>query len=157
KDSVGTYHQRLHALDITSGQERLGAPVEVAAVFPGTGDGSSAGVLPFDPKMYKERAALLLSNGVIYTAWSSHCGIRPYTGWVIGYDQYSLSQTLVYNFTPNGEGGTIWGGGAGPAVDPTGNLYFQLANGTFDPDTDAMGFPFGRNYGNSFVKLSVNI
>jgi hypothetical protein len=154
KDSDGGYHQRLHALDITSGQEEFGGPVEIAATFPGNGDGSTGGLLQFDPRMYKERSALVLSNGVIYTSWASHCDFQPYTGWVIGYDQYSLSQTLVYNFTPNGEGGSIWGAGAGPAVDRIGNLFFQLANGTFDPVLDSLGFPSRRNYGNSFVKLS---
>jgi hypothetical protein len=146
KDSTGAYHQRLHALDITNGQEEFGGPVDINAAFPGAGDGSAGGILQFDPHMYKERAALTLANGVLYTSWASHCDFRPYTGWVIGYDQYSLSQTLVYNFTPNGEGGSMWGAGAGPAVDATGTLFFQLANGTFDPGS--------MNYANSFVKLS---
>jgi hypothetical protein len=153
-DSNGAYQQRLHALDITSGQEEFGGPVDITASFPGNGDGSTAGILQFDPRMYKERAALVLSNGVVYTSWGSHCDFRPYTGWVIGYDQYSLSQSLVYNFTPNGLGGSIWGAGAGPAVDSTGTLFFQLANGTFDPALDMLGFPYSMNYGNSFVKLS---
>src|SRR5581483_3739501 len=99
------------------GAEEFGGPISITATVPGFGDGSTKGSLPFDPKMYKERAALLLSRGVVYTAWASHCDIRPYTGWVIGYDQYSLRQTLAFNFTANGEGGTIWGGGAGPAAD----------------------------------------
>ena len=112
KDSGGAYHQRLHALDIASGEEEFGGPVEIAAVFPGGGDNSSNGVIHFDPRMYKERAALVISNGVVYTSWTSHCDARPYTGWLIGYDQYSLAQAVVYDFTPNGEGGTIWGAGA---------------------------------------------
>jgi hypothetical protein len=156
RDSIGTYHQRLHALDIVTGEEEFSGPVEIAATFPGDGDGSTGGLLQFDPKMYKERAALILSNGVIYTSWASHCDFEPYTGWVIGYDQYSLSQTLAHNFTPNGEGGSIWGAGAGPAVDSGGYLFFQLANGTFDPGLDVLGFPNSGDYGNAFVKLSVN-
>ena len=153
-DSDGRYHQRLHALDITTGQEEFGGPVEISAAFPGNGDGSRGGLLQFDPKMYKERAALALSNGVVYTSWASHCDFRPYTGWVIGYDQHTLAQTLVYNFTPNGLGGSLWGAGAGPGVDPAGNLFFQTANGTFDTDLDPFGFPKRNDYGNSFVKLS---
>jgi hypothetical protein len=156
KSSDGRYFQRLHALDITSGQEEFAGPVEITAAFPGSGDGSSGGMVAFDPKMYKERAALVLSRGVLYTSWSSHCDFPPYTGWVVGYDPYSLSQVFVYNFTPNGEGGTIWGGGAGAAVDEAGNLFFQLANGTFEPNVDSFGFPLGRDYGNSFVKLSTS-
>jgi hypothetical protein len=153
KDYNGRYHQRLHALDIVNGEE-IGGPVEIAAMFPGNGDGSSSGMVTFDPKMYKERAALVLSHGVVYTSWTSHCDFRPYTGWVIGYDQYSLSQRLVFNFTPNGEGGSIWGAGAGPAADLDGNLFFQLANGTFDANVNPSGFPYHKDYGNSFVKLS---
>ena len=154
RDSSGSYHQRLHALDIATGVEEFGGPIEISAWVFGNGDNSSGGILPFDPRMYKERAGLALSNGVIYTSWASHCDFEPYTGWVIGYDQYSLSQTLAYNFTPNGEGGSIWGAGAGPAVDQDGSLIFQLANGRFDPDLDALGFPNRGNYGNAFVKLS---
>ena len=154
KSAGGQYAQRLHALDIWTGNEEFGGPVPISATVPGRGDDSAKGALPFDPKMYKERAALLLSGGVVYTSWSSHCDIRPYTGWVIGYDQYSLRQTMAFNFTPNGEGGTIWGGGAGPAADNSGNLFFQLANGTFDTTLDAMGFPSSGDYGNSFIKLS---
>src|SRR6516225_6999343 len=52
-DSNGAYHQRLHALDITSGQEEFGGPVDITASFPGNGDGSTAGILQFDPRMYK--------------------------------------------------------------------------------------------------------
>jgi hypothetical protein len=154
-DSESVYHQRLHALDIATGEEEFDGPVEIDAVFPGTGDNSAGGLVHFDPHMYKDRAGLVLSDGVVYTSWASHCDARPYTGWVIGYDQFTLSQALVYNFTPDGEGGTIWGAGAGPAVDADGNLLFQLANGTFDTELDGLNFPRGGNFGNSFVKLSV--
>ncbi len=156
KDRGGSYHQRLHALDITSGEEQFGGPAEITATFPGNGDASRGGLVYFNPRMYKDRSALVLSDGVLYTTWASHCDARPYTGWVIGYDQYSLTQSLVYNFTPDGEGGSIWGSGAGPAVDPQGNLFFQLANGTFDGNLDVQGFPFKGDYGNAFVKLSVD-
>ena len=73
KDSGGNYHQRLHALDITTGAEQFGGPMEIAAKYPGTGDNSQSGYVIFDPKQYKERAGLLLLNHVIYTAWASHC------------------------------------------------------------------------------------
>ena len=36
----GSYFQRLHALDITSGKERAGSPVVIKAKVKGTGDGS---------------------------------------------------------------------------------------------------------------------
>src|SRR6185436_8665867 len=73
-----TYHHRVHALDLATGAEMLGGPVEVQATYPGSGSGSSGGVLTFDPKQYKDRAALLLSNGTLYTSWASHCDFVPY-------------------------------------------------------------------------------
>src|SRR6185369_1826100 len=86
-----TYFQRLHALDVTTGAELFSGPKTISATFPGTGDNSSNGI--FDPAQYKERAALLLLNGVVYTTWASHCDIRPYTGWIMGYNQSTLEQT----------------------------------------------------------------
>ena len=49
KDGSGKYHQRLHALDATSGAELHGGPVDIAATYPGTGDNSSGGNVIFDP------------------------------------------------------------------------------------------------------------
>ena len=40
----GNYVQRLHALDITTGNEKSGSPVTLAAQVSGNGNGSSAGV-----------------------------------------------------------------------------------------------------------------
>jgi hypothetical protein len=77
KDSLGNYYQRIHALNLTTGTEMFGGPVTIQATFPGTGDNSSSGMVVFDPKQYKERAALLELGGVIYTTWASHCDFRP--------------------------------------------------------------------------------
>ena len=87
KDNSANYFQRLHALDLVTGAEEFGGPVDVAASYPGTGDNSVGGFVIFDPKQYKERAGLVLNNGIVYTTWASHCDNRPYTSWVIGYDQ----------------------------------------------------------------------
>jgi hypothetical protein len=154
KDTTDKYYQRLHALDITTGQEEFGAPVEVQASYPGTGDNSDNGRVVFDGKQYKERAALSLLNGTVYTTWTSHCDIRPYTGWVMGYDRLTLKRTQVFNFAPNGNEASMWSGGAGPAADALGNLYFSVGNGTFDTTLNAHGFPEKGDFGNAFVKLS---
>ncbi|HYW41200.1 MAG TPA: hypothetical protein VE957_24060 [Terriglobales bacterium] len=154
KDSSATYHQRLHALDITSGMEQFGGPVDIAAKYPGTGDNSQDGYVIFDPKQYKERAGLLLVNHILYTSWASHCDIRPYTGWIISYNETTLAQQSVLNVTPNGHEGAIWAAGAGLAEDSNGNIYFLDANGTFDTTLNAKGFPANGDYGNAIVKLS---
>jgi hypothetical protein len=156
KDGSGTYVQRLHALDVTSGAELFGGPRNVQATFPGTGAGSSGGTVIFDPKQYEERAALLLLNGMIITAWSSHCDINPYTGWIMSYDPSTLAQTSVLNVTPNGTRGAFWMAGAGPAADSAGNIYLLDGNGTFDTALDANGFPSQRNFGNAFLKVSTS-
>ena len=149
-----TYHQRLHALDLAQGTELSGGPVEIQASYPGTGDNSDGTNVGFDPAQYKERAGLLLLNGVIYTGWASHCDIRPYTGWIIGYSESTLAQTSVLNVTPNGNEGAIWMAGAGLAADSSGNIYFLDANGDFDETLNGGGFPADGDYGNAFMKLS---
>ena len=154
KDSSSNYHQRLHALDITSGAEEFGGPVEIAAQYPGTGDNSQGGYVIFDPKQYKERAGLLLLNHIVYTSWASHCDHTPYTGWIISYNAKTLAQQSVLNVTPNGHEGAIWAAGAGPAADANGNIYFLDANGTFDTTLDANGLPESGDYGNAIIKLS---
>jgi len=150
------YFQRVHALDLVTGAELFGGPVAVQATFPGTGDGSQNGNVIFDPKQYKERTGLLLSNGVLYTMWASHCDDRPYTGWILGYDALTLEQTQVLNVTPNGSDGAIWMSGAAPAADLNGDIYFLDANGTFDTSLDANNFPVNGDFGNGFLKLSTS-
>jgi hypothetical protein len=154
KDSSSNYHQRLHALDITTGAEEFGGPVEIVAQYPGTGDNSQNGYVVFDPKQYKERAGLLLVNHIVYTTWASHCDDRPYTGWIISYKEGTLAQQSVLNVTPNGNEGAIWGAGAGPAADSSGNIYFLDANGVFDTSLNGSGFPANGDYGNAIMKLS---
>jgi hypothetical protein len=156
KDASGNYHQRVHALDLALGTELFGGPVEVQSTYPGTGDNSNGTSVVFDPGQYKERAALLLLNGVIYTGWASHCDDRPYTGWIIGYSESTLAQTSVLNVTPNGNEGAIWMAGAGLAADSSGNIYFLDANGDFDTNLNASGFPVDGDYGNAFMKLSTS-
>ena len=156
KDGSGNYHQRLHALDLALGTELFGGPVDVQATYPGTGDNSNNGTVVFDPGQYAERSALLLLNGVIYTGWTSHCDIRPYTGWIMGYSESTLAQTSVLNVTPNGNEGSIWMSGAGLAADSSGNIYFLDANGDFDTNLNASGLPSDGDYGNAFMKLSTS-
>ena len=154
KDGSGNYHQRLHALDATNGAELHGGPVDIQAKYPGTGDNSSGGFVIFDPGQYKERSGLLLIGNTIYLAWASHCDIRPYTGWIMGYNVSTLKQTTVLNVTPNGNEGAIWGSGAGMAADGSGNIFLLDANGLFDTTLNSSGFPSKGDYGNAFMHLT---
>jgi hypothetical protein len=149
-----TYIHRVHALDLTTGADLAGSPVTVQATFPGTGAGSTGGNVVFNPRQYKERASLLLLNGVIYTSWASHCDDDPYTGWIMGYSESTLAQTSVLNITPNGTRAAIWMAGAGLAADSSGFIYFLAGNGTFDDTLNSSGFPENGDYGNGFIKLS---
>jgi hypothetical protein len=154
KDASGAYHQRLHALDVTTGAETTGSPTEITGTYPGTGDNSSGGNVVFAPGQYAERAGLLLMNSTIYLAWTSHCDERPYTGWVMGYSENTLSQTAILNLTPNGNEGSIWMAGDGLEGDSSGNIYFLDANGTLDAHDTVTGFPVNNDYGNAMMKLS---
>ncbi len=148
-DGNGHYYQRLHALDLATGAEQSGSPTTIQATFP-----SLTGPVTFDPAQHLQRAALLLLNGTIYVAWTSHCDRAPYYGWVMGYNEYSLQQVSVFNTAPNGIANSIWMSGAGPAADASGAIYFLTANGVFDTTLDANGFPVAGDYGNAFLKLS---
>ena len=162
---VTTYHQRIFALDITTGAQKI-APhsIDQSITFPGAGPGGNGSVVIFDPSQYKERSALTLSNGVIYTGWSSHGDTPPYTGWVIGFRASDLGLAYVLNVDPNGapassllddgSGNTFWNSGNGFAVDAQGNLYNLSANGPFDPFLDAGGFPANGDYGDSIIKFT---
>jgi hypothetical protein len=125
-----TYQHFLHALDITTGQDRAGSPKLVEATVDGNGDGSQNGKLSFNPHTQNQRAGLLLLNGTVYIAWASYCTWPPYHGWLMGYDASSLEQKIVYCTTPNGKEGGIWMSGGGPAADEDGNIYVAVGNGT---------------------------
>jgi hypothetical protein len=154
KDTAGRYHQKLHALDITTGAELSGSPVEITATY---------GSTTFDPGQYKERSGLLLLNGTIYTTWASHCDNDPYGGWIMAYDATTLAPVAVLNVGPGASGSGyanqgpgIWMGGGAPAADAAGNVYLLTGNGPFDTTLNASGFPSGGDYGNSFLKLSLS-
>src|SRR6185437_10345087 len=117
-DSSGHHHQRLHALNLRTGAELFGGPVEITATYPATG-----GPVVFDPGQYVERAALLEYGEKIYLSFASHCDYLPFTGWIMVYNARTLQQTSVLNVTPNGTEGAFWMAGSGPAADANGNVF----------------------------------
>ncbi len=153
KNAQGNYAQRLNALDLTTGAQLFGGPTHINATYPGTGDDSVNGRVIFYPGQYAERAGLLEWNGTIYTAWTSHCDSRPYTGWIISYDAATLQPKAEFNLTPNGSEGSIWMSGAGLAANAN-QILFLDANGTFDTTLDSNGNPIHQDYGNGFISLT---
>ncbi len=142
-DESGTFIQRLHALDVTTGAEKFGGPVLIQASYQGAN-----GTFTFDPLLHNQRAGLLLLNGLVYVTWGSSCDVGTYHGWVIAYDSKTLKQTSAWVTTPNGTQGAIWQSAAAPAADSSFNTYFATGNGTFDADSG------GLDYGDSIVKLA---
>jgi hypothetical protein len=151
------YLQKLHALDITTGMDQPGFPIQIGdttvggvedgytnmtnVVVPGDGIGSDGmGNLRFNALTQHQRGALSLANGLVYIPWASHADADPYHGWVVGYNPSTGQPQLIINTTPYGgptagEGG-VWESGAGMSVDASGNVYFAVGNGTFDNATD---------------------
>ena len=127
--------QRLHALDLATGTDLDGSPVEIQAP-------------QFNALMENQRPALAEANGHIYVGYSSHCDKEPYHGFLFAFDAKTLKQTAVFNTTPSGSEGSIWQSGQAPAVDHQGDLYVVSANGSWDGK---------QNFGESFLKSDPNL
>lgn len=171
RESVTAYHQRLHALSLLDGTDKLGGPAEIndSITVPGNadqGDGTtctaSPNNVPFCALLQGQRPALLLANGNVYVVWASHDDVEPFHGWVIGFNASDLSQppAAVFNTTPNSQTypqanlgqaaaphamGGIWQAGTGPAADAFGNIYVGTGNGAFDG---------AATWGDSFLRLT---
>ncbi len=162
-DGTHFFHN-VHALNLADGSERAGSPALVAASVPGVGNGSSGGVMTFDPQQQLQRSALTLAGGVLYVCFAGFTDTPttdPYHGWVIGFDAATLTPLPNYVFctTPNGTvadfgsiagRGGVWMGGGGMAVDDANNLYFATGDGNFS----ALPGSGGTDYGDTYLKLS---
>ena len=146
-----SYVQYLHAVNIVSGSEMPGSPVVITATYAGIGSGNLNYVITFDAQIQNQRQALTLVNGVVYVTFSSHCDWGAYHGWILGYNQTSLQQQIVYNDTPDGSAGGIWESGMGMAADSQGNLFCVTGNGSEGANGDPT---VGRNRAESALKLT---
>jgi outer membrane protein assembly factor BamB len=103
----------LVAIDARNGQIRMRRPVEP----PG---------LP--PAPHQERAALIVSQGMVYVAYGGlygDCG--NYRGTVLAMRTDGSGSILSFQVPTRREGG-IWAA-AGPVVDAAGNIYVAVGNG----------------------------
>jgi len=146
-NSSNVYTQRLHAIDVTTGNEETswGSPLDLGAAF-----GSK-----FNAQVQLQRAGLALfsSGGTanVYITWASYCDDNKsgyYNGWLgqvqinyaaaipmLGLEGYFDSEPLP---SGNNDGG-IWMGGGAPAVDALGNPYLVVGNGNFDGGVSEWG------------------
>jgi IPT/TIG domain len=152
-----TFYQRLHAIDLFTGNEKMGSPLNLTGsniTYPGTGDGSTTDV--FTPRTQNQRPGLALVNGVIYVAWASHEDYPAYYGWVIGatYNGTSFSIPYTLNIDPNAHYGGIWMGGAAPSADSSNNLYLITGNGQFDATSTTAP---NNDYGDSALQLTSSL
>jgi hypothetical protein len=134
---------KLHALNLQSGVDRR--PPVVIGVSSTDSSNPCRPQSPFNPCTHKQRAGLLLADGVVYVAFGGD-GNR---GALHGFDAKTLTQRAVWAPTPTGTNGGIWQSGQAPAADAGGHVYLMTGNGDFNA---ASG---GQNYGNSFVKLKL--
>ena len=119
----GNYVQRLHALDVYTGNEKPGSPVVIQATVPGNGAGTSNGAVAFLPQWELQRTGLLLLNGTVFIAFGAHGDNGPYHGWVLSYSASSLQQIAAFNASPSGRGNGIWQSGEGLVADVVNGTY----------------------------------
>jgi hypothetical protein len=150
-----TYYQRFHAIDLATGNEKIGSPVTIVGTYPGTGDGGTT--VTFNARQENQRAGLALVNGVVYIAWTAHEDQPPYYGWMMSYkyNGTALTQQAVLNVTPNVQRGGIWMSGGAPAVDSNNSLYIVTGNGAFDAPSNPPYYDY--DYGDSLLQLNTSL
>ena len=129
----GDYLYRLHALDTTTGEEKLGGPTVIVASVPSQNGNAQNGQFSFVASNHLQRPGLLLLNNVVHIAFGSHSDSGDFHGWLMGYNAANIQQqTSVLLTSAHGWGASIWQGGRGPAADAQGNIYVVTGNGSYD-------------------------
>ena len=142
----------MHAVNLSSGNEVSGFPVEIkgtAQNLPGS---------TFEPIQELQRPALLLMNGVVYAGFGSHCDQLPFQGWVAG---VSTSGNLETMWAPSASGASIWQSGGGLISDGPGQILFTTGNGNQKPEEDpppgeGLGHTPRSGLGQSVVRVAVH-
>lgn len=153
----GVYYSRLHAINIINGTEQPNSPVDITASVAGTGNGSSGGMLAFDPLWENQRTALNYYKGYVYFGYGAHGDNGPWHGWLFAYDATTLKQTAALCTTPNGVGAGIWAAGAGLPIDEDGpggapRMFLVTGNGT--PNSPIFNTKTG--FGESIVAFDIS-
>ena len=126
--------QRLFEIELGTGKVLQSIAVSGSAM---TQDQSTP--VFFDPSLHWSRAALLLTQGIVFLSFGSgpngnaHEEDFPYHGWLFGYSAADFTiPPSVYCSTADFGGGAIWQSGAGPAADDDA-IYFASGNGIHQP------------------------
>ena len=109
--------------------------------------------IPFNPQFSRHRAALLLSGGKLYAAFTSYCdlgGVQT-RGWLLGWDTTSSSLAMLpadylTNLTAPQIGiarylTTIWMSGYGPSTLTAGDNIYLATGNSAKPRRFAAGEP----------------
>ncbi len=115
---------RLHAVDITTGNEKFGGPVVITGSYTLNGN-----TITFNPGTQNQRMSLTIANGQIIIGFASHEDDSVWYGWVMSYNASTLTQNAVLNTVPSNYGGGVWQSGRPPAVDSSGYVYLFTGNG----------------------------
>ena len=136
-----TLAYRLHAVDITTGDEPYGPGVLISG---------SCGGSTFDARHQLQRASLVLSDNQVVFGFApmalEYAG--GYVGWVMAYEKRTLEQSGVFaTVTTGNRGGGVWQSGRPPVVDSSGYVYVFVGNGYGN------GYDGVNNFSESALKL----
>jgi hypothetical protein len=150
----GVVQHWLHALDITSGAEKFGGPIQIQAqttyVSPINGQ---TYITTFTSLHQLNRPGLMLLNGVLYLGFGSNGCNDDNTGWLLSYSASTLDQIAVFNTSPEHGLTSIWQTGNGVAADEFNNIYFETAEACPTCYDVPEG---GATYSNSVLQVDPN-
>lgn len=153
----GTPTHRLHALDLTTLNDKAGSPVTISASHTLT-DGSTYNFVAIN---HRQRSALLQANENVYVGFASFCDIHSdqSRGWLLGWNQSSLAE-LPANQLDDRDVTTspfylssIWMSGYGVATDPKGDMFFVTGNS--DPNKNT--YTGNTNIQESVVRMPADL
>ena len=128
----------VHALDVFTGQPKFNSPQEINFPF-------ADGKIVMDAPDVIQRAALLVTQGVLVVATASVLPYDMQEGFVQSFDASDLRRRLAsFQVTPTGLKGGIWHAGRGIPTDGEGNIFVSTAGGDYDGV---------RNFGSSVLKF----
>jgi hypothetical protein len=135
---------RLHAIDVTTGVEKLNGPTTVTGTYTLNGVTNT-----FVDTHQMNRPGLLLANGNIYVGFGSAGCNGGDSGWIMSYNATTMAPNGALDIEAGEFFASIWQKGAGLSADSTGNIYGESGEG---PVTGP-GTP-GENLGTSVFKVS---